>query len=108
VDQTPPLPLGVVDDKWFQWFTDFGMPGPDRGKYLFEPPDYKGELPEGGYLVQKMGTTRAALLGLSLLERDDPKPVVARIKNTLNVYPYLPSGNGTSIGTALQVEARRG
>ena len=49
VVETPPMSLGVVDDMWFQWITDFGLPGPDRGeggKYLFVPPDYKGELPE--------------------------------------------------------------
>ena len=49
VVETPPLSLGVVDDMWFQWVTDFGLPGPDRGeggKYLFVPPGYKGELPE--------------------------------------------------------------
>ena len=45
--ETPPLSLGVIDDMWFQWVTDFGLPGPDRGeggKYLFVPPGYKGEV----------------------------------------------------------------
>ena len=32
VVETPPLSLGVVDDMWFQWVTDFGLPGPDRGE----------------------------------------------------------------------------
>ena len=32
VVETPPLALGVVDDMWFQWITDFGLPGPDRGE----------------------------------------------------------------------------
>ena len=32
VVETPPLALGVVDDMWFQWVTDFGLPGPDRGE----------------------------------------------------------------------------
>jgi hypothetical protein len=31
VVETPPFALGVVDDMWFQWVTDFGLPGPDRG-----------------------------------------------------------------------------
>ena len=100
--------LGVVDDMWFQWITDFGLPGPDRGeggKYLFVPPDYKGELPDSGYFVQKMRTTRATMLGRSFLENNDPKPVVALIKKTLKVYPYLPGGYGTSIGSALQGKA---
>ena len=75
VVETPPLSLGVIDDMWFQWITDFGLPGPDRGeggKYLFVPPDYKGELPGGGYFVQKMRTTRATMLGRSYLENNDP------------------------------------
>ena len=100
--------LGVVDDMWFNWITDFGLPGPDRGeggKYLFVPPDYKGELPGSGYFVQKMRTTRATLLGRSFLEKNDPKPVVALIKKTLKVYPYLPGGYGTSIGSALEGKA---
>ena len=108
VVETPPLALGVVDDMWFQWITDFGLPGPDRGeggKYLFLPPDYKGEVPEGGYFVQKMRTTRATMLGRSFLEKNDPKPVVALIKKTLKIYPYLPGGYGTSIGSALEGKA---
>jgi hypothetical protein len=105
VVETPPLTLGVVDDMWFQWVTDFGLPGPDRGeggKYLFVPPGYKGDLPGGGYFVEKMRTTRATVLGRAFLEKNDPKPVVARIKNTLKIYPYLPGGYGTSIGSALE------
>ena len=108
VVETPPLSLGVVDDMWFQWVTDFGLPGPDRGeggKYLFVPPGYKGELPGSGYFVQKMRTTRATMLGRSFLEKNDPKPVVALIKKTLKVYPYLPGGYGTSIGSALEGKA---
>ena len=99
------LSLGVVDDMWFQWITDFGLPGPDRGeggKYLFVLPAYTGELPGGGYFVQKMRTTRATMLGRSFLEKNDPKPVVALIKKTLKIYPYLPGGYGTSIGSALR------
>src|SRR5271157_3159229 len=40
VVETPPLSLGVIDDVWFRWVTDFGLPGPDRGeggKYLLLP-----------------------------------------------------------------------
>src|SRR4029077_8087816 len=108
VVETPPRVLAALDDMWFQWITDFGLPGPDRGeggKYLFVPPDYKGELPGSGYFVQKMRTTRATMLGRSYLEKDDPKPVVALIKKTLKIYPYLPGGYGTSIGSALEGKA---
>ena len=107
VVETPPLSLGVVDDMWFRWVTDFGLPVPDRGeggKYLFVPPGYTGELPQSGYSVQKMRTTRVTLLGRSYLENNDPWPAVALIKKTLKIYPYLPGGFGTSIGSALEGE----
>ena len=48
-----------------------------------------------------MRTTRATLVGRYFLEKNDPKPVVAEIKKTLKVYPYVPGGYGTSIGSAL-------
>ena len=108
VVETPPLSLGVIDDIWFRWVTDFGLPGPDRGeggRYLLVPPGYKGELPESGYFVHKLRTTRATALGRSFLENNDPKPAVALIKKTLKVYPYVPGGYGTSIASALAGEA---
>jgi hypothetical protein len=49
VVETPPDALGVVDDIWFRWVTDFGLPGPDRGeggRYLFVPPDYRASCRE--------------------------------------------------------------
>ena len=109
VIETPPLSLGVIDDIWFRWVTDFGLPGPDRGeggKYLLVPPGYKGDLPETGYSVHKLRTTRATALGRSFLENNDPKPTVALIKKTLKVYPYVPGGYGTSIASALAGEAK--
>jgi hypothetical protein len=108
VVETPPLSLGIIDDMWFRWVTDVGLPGPDRGeggRYLLVPPGYKGELPESGYFVNKMRTNRAMLLGRNFLENNDPKPAVALIKKTLKVYPYAPGGYGTSIGSALAGEA---
>ena len=62
VVETPPMSLGVIDDMWFRWVTDFGLPGPDRGaggKYLLLPPGYTGEVPDGGYFVERVRTTRA-------------------------------------------------
>lgn len=108
VIETPPMSLGVIDDIWWRWVTDFGLPGPDRGeggRYLLVPPGYTGELPESGYVVRKLRATRAAALGRSFLENNDPKPAVALIKKTLKVYPYVPGGYGTSIASALEGEA---
>src|SRR5271167_138972 len=108
VVETPPLALGVMDDIWFRWVTDFGLPGPDRGeggKYLLVPPGYKGELPGSGYFVNKVRTTRLTMLGRLFLENNDPKGPVALIKKTLKVYPYVPGGYGTSIASALAGDA---
>jgi hypothetical protein len=30
--ETPPRILGAIDDYWFRWVTDIGLPGPDRGE----------------------------------------------------------------------------
>ena len=72
---------------WLNRITDFGLPGPDRD------------------FVNEMRTTRAIMMGRSFLQENDPKPVVAKIKETLKVYPYQPGGYGTSIGCALQGRA---
>ena len=90
---------------WFRWIIDAGAPGPDRGeggKYLIVPPDYDGPLPEGGFYIGRSRTVRALYFGRSFLENDDPKPVVANVKQTLKIYPYTPGGVGTSIATALE------
>src|SRR5271169_6661710 len=104
VVETPPMSLGVMDDMWFHWVTDFGLPGPDRGeggKYLLLPPGYKGELPDSGYIVEKVRTTRIMVLGRAFLENNSPKPAVELVKKTMKIYPYQPGGYGTSIATGL-------
>ena len=53
--ETPSDTLGLFDDMWFRWITDFGLPGADRGQggtYLLVPPGYDGPLPEGGCYVR--------------------------------------------------------
>ena len=106
--ETPPQALGVIDDMWFNWISDFGLPGADRGeggKYLLVPPDYKGPLPEGGFIIRKSRTFRAWVAGRSFLVDNDPAPTVAVIKKTLKIYPYVPGGAGTSIGSFLTGKA---
>jgi len=106
--ETPPQALGVIDDMWFGWVTDFGLPGADRGeggKYLLVPPGYDGPLPEGGFIVRKSRTFRVLALGRSFLVDNDPAPTVALIKKSIKVYPYTPGGAGTSIGSYLSGKA---
>ena len=105
VVETPPMALGTIDDMWFHWIIDFGLPGPDRGaggKFLLLPPGYDGPLPEGGFYVGHSRTNRALILGRSFIQDDDPAPTVATIRSTLKIYPYTPGGAGTSVATLLK------
>ncbi|MBS1880785.1 MAG: DUF1254 domain-containing protein [Actinobacteria bacterium] len=50
VVEAPPKSLCVVDDFWFRYVADLGLAGPDKGaggRYLFLPPGYDGEVPDG-------------------------------------------------------------
>jgi hypothetical protein len=50
VIEAPSNSLCVVDDFWFRYVADMGIAGPDHGqggKYLFLPPDYDGDEPDG-------------------------------------------------------------
>jgi len=61
VEIPPKCGPGTVNDAFFRFVTDMGVPGPDKGaggKYLIIPPDYKGDLekllplPVGGEEVE--------------------------------------------------------
>jgi hypothetical protein len=111
VVETPPKALGTIDDFWWRWITDYGLPGPDRGeggKYLILPPGYDGPLPEGGFYIAHSRTTRVLLLGRSFMENNDPKPAVDLIKKSLKIYPYEAGGLGTSIAEFLSGKAKLG
>jgi hypothetical protein len=50
VVESPPGSLCVVDDFWFRYVADIGIAGPDKGqggRYLYLPPGYQGEVPDG-------------------------------------------------------------
>jgi hypothetical protein len=112
VVETPPRFLGAVQDYWFRWVIDLGLPGPDRGeggKYLIVPPDYDGPLPEGGFFIARSRTKYIVWFGRSFLENhNDPKPVVETIRKFTKVYPYEPGGVGTPIAEFLAGTARLG
>jgi hypothetical protein len=114
VVETPSETLGCIDDMWFRWVTDFGLPGPDRGqggRYLMVPPGYDGPLPEGGNYVCHSRTNYALLLGRAFINENpgmDPAPTAARIKEQLKIYPYAPGGEGSSIGSYLAGEGPLG
>ena len=50
-----PLLLGIVNDHNMRWIENVGGIGPDQGeggRYLFLPPDYQGDIPEGYFVSQ--------------------------------------------------------
>ena len=108
--ETPPKALGTVDDMWWRWVIDFGLPGPDRGeggKYLLLPPGYDGPLPEGGYYIARARTNRVLFLGRLFLEnKNDPKPAAELIRKFTKIYPYDAGGVGTSIAEFLSGKAK--
>jgi hypothetical protein len=104
----PSAILGTIDDMWFKWVTDFGLPGPDRGeggKYLVVPPGYDGPLPDSGYHVSHVRTNRVTALGRAFMIDNDPSRPAAEVKESLRVYPYTPGSEGTAVGTFLAGQA---
>ncbi len=109
--EVPPKFLGAIDDYWFRWVTDIGLPGADRGeggKYLILPPDYDGPLPAGGFFAARARTTRVAWFGRSFLEKNDPKPAAEAIRKFTKIYPYEAGGFGTPIAEFLAGKAKLG
>jgi len=85
----PPGVLGPVDDAYFRWVTDVGMTGPDKGKggkYLFLPPGYKGDIPEG-YFAAHTRTFRNWLLMRAFVIDGDMQKTVKNVKAVWRLYP---------------------
>lgn len=100
--------LGTVDDMWFRWITDMGLPGPDRGtggRYLLVGPGYDGPLPEGGFYVSHSRTNRVILLLRAFMIDNDPSVAVEAIRGGLRISPYTAGGAGTSVASFLAGDA---
>jgi hypothetical protein len=95
VVESPPNTLGFVDDAFFNYVTDLGNAGPDRGqggKYLFLPPGYKGEIPDG-YFTFESGTYGNWLIWRGFLVDGDPGPGVESMKANTHVYRLADVGD---------------
>jgi hypothetical protein len=109
VMDVPPLgpPSGIlatVNDMWFRWVTDFGLPGPDRaqgGRYLIVGPDYEGPLPDNGFFVSHSRTTRVIALGRAFMVDNDPAPPIEAIRAGFRISRYVPGAAGTAVATFL-------
>ena len=92
--EVPPKVLGLIDDMWYHWVVDLGITGPDKGrggKYLLLPPGYKGEVPEGYYVV-RCATYSVWPVWRSFLVDGDPKPGVDLVKKFTKIYPLADAG----------------
>jgi hypothetical protein len=111
VFESPPGALGTIDDIWFNFVIDFGLPGPDRGKggrYLILPPGYDGPVPQGGFYVARANTNQVWVAGRSFLVNGDPKPAADLVQKSLKMYPYVEGAEGTSIAEILTGKVKPG
>lgn len=89
VVEIPPGMYGNANDANFKYLTDFGPTGPDLGKggkYLFLPPDYKGEEPKG-YFVFRSPSYRIWAMMRGFGEVGNGEQAVKWFKDRLKVYP---------------------
>ncbi len=94
VVEVPPKVLGGVNDMWYRWVVDLGITGPDKGlggKYLFLPPGYAGQVPNG-YHVVRPRTFNVWIPWRSFLVDGDPKPGVDLVKKFTRIYPLSAAG----------------
>jgi hypothetical protein len=89
VVESPPNTLGMVNDRFFRYVADMGNAGPDRGrggKFLYLPPGWQGEEPEG-YFTYRSPTYRNLMFWRGFLVDGDPGPAVQAAKDMVRVYP---------------------
>jgi hypothetical protein len=95
VIETPPNVLGIIDDHWFKYVGDFGNAGPDKGKggkFLLLPPGYKGEVPEG-YFVLRSPTYGNLLFFRGFLKNGSTKTAVDNARKFFKVYLLSEANN---------------
>lgn len=93
--EAPPKVLGAINDMWYRWVVDIGFTGPDKGeggKFLILPPGYKGEIPDG-YFVVKSPTFNLWAPWRSFVVDGDPKPGVDLVKNHTKIYHLSEAAN---------------
>lgn len=91
----PPDVLGPVGDAFFRYVTDFGAIGPDKGKggkYLFMHDSYKGDIPEG-YFVIKTPTYRNVAFFRAFVKDGDIAGAMRAIKEQFHQYPLAKADN---------------
>ena len=89
VVESPPNTLGMVNDHFFRYISDMGNAGPDKGqggKYLYLPPGFEGEVPEG-YFTYRSPTYKNLMFWRGFLVNGDPQPAIDAAKKLIKIYP---------------------
>jgi hypothetical protein len=96
VIEAPPQSLCVVDDFWFRYVADMGIAGPDKGqggKYLFLPPGFEGEVPDGYFVYRPPTFTNwvvlRALGGIPAMRQTKIYPLVESASPAPNEFVNL-------------------
>ena len=88
--------IGIVDNAWFLYVGDVGLGGPDKGKggkYLLVGEDYKGEIPEG-YFVMRTNTYRHWMLIRAVGKPGESvKDTLKAFKAGFKMYPLAQAEN---------------
>ena len=95
VIEAPTSVQGLIEDFWSRWVVDIGLTGQDGahgGKYVVLPPDYKGTVP-GGYFVVQPRTFGNWFAFRSFLADGDPRPGVELVKKKLRIYALADAAN---------------
>jgi len=102
VIQTPPNVLGIIDDAWFNYVTDFGNAGPDKGQggtFIIAPPEYdeaaveKLEAAQPDAHVFRSPTYGNWVIWRGFQEDGDPAPAIARTKSIFSISPLSNMNN---------------
>jgi hypothetical protein len=89
VIETPPGVFGTANDATFKFLTGFGVVGPDEGKggkYLFLPPGYEGEVPDGYFVLRSKGYRIWAMMR-GFGEVGSGEQAVRWFNERLKIYP---------------------
>jgi hypothetical protein len=102
VVQIPPGMYGTANDAYFKFLVDFGFVGPDKGeggKYLFLPPGYDGEVPDGTFAIRSP-SYRIWVMMRGFGEIGTGEQAVDYFRKNLKIYPLA---TGPRPGKYIQV-----
>lgn len=94
VVEAPPGLLGGFNSAWFEYISDIGVFGPDKGKggkFLVLPPGYEGDVPSGYYVVKSPTYKVWNFMRVSIA--DGLEKAVKLAKETVKVYPLSMADN---------------